>query len=192
MGSSEIRPGSVGSPVVHRPSSDEELAFLTVAELSALDPLAPGELHRADEALSRPAQAVRSSAEVRGHAHRGPGDAAGRAGRRGDRRGQDSRAAPRHSLGSQGPDRLSRLSHHLGRPAVQGASPQREGHGRRPARRGRRRARGQAYPGGAGPGRQLVRRQDAKPVGPAEGIERLLGRLGGRRRRGARRLRAGQ
>ena len=106
--------------------------------------------------------------------------------------GKISRSAPRNSLGSQGPDRLSRLSHHLGRTAVQGTSPQPEGHGRRPARGGRRRARGQALPGGAGPGRRLVRRQDAEPVGPAPGIERLVGRLGGRRCRGARGLRPGE
>ena len=51
-----------------------------------LDSLPPGELHRADEALPRAAQAVRSSAEVRGHADRGPGAQAGRKGRRRDRR----------------------------------------------------------------------------------------------------------
>ena len=49
-------------------------------------PHAAGQLDRADEALPRPAQAVRPAPEVRRHADRGPRPEAGRAGRRRDRR----------------------------------------------------------------------------------------------------------
>ena len=82
------------------------------------DPLAPGELDRVDEALSGPAQAVRPAAQVRGHAHGGACPETGGRGRCRACLGQVPRTAARHSLGSEGSDCLSRLSHHLGRTAV--------------------------------------------------------------------------
>ena len=156
-------------PPVKRPSSDEELAFLPVTELAGLirsrqvtstelTKLYLGRLKRFDPLLKCVVtlteelalkQAAAADAEIAV--------------------GQVSRSAPWHSLGGQGPDRLSRLSDHLGGAAVQGSRAQREGHRRRPARRGRRGARGQALAGGAGDGRPVVRRQDAQPLGPARG-----------------------
>ena len=85
-----------------------------------LDPKPADKLDRADEALSRPAQAIRPALEVRRDPHRGRRAQAGGRGRSRDRSRALSRAAARYSLGCEGPDRLSRVSHHLGSDALQG------------------------------------------------------------------------
>ena len=75
-----------------------------------------------------------------------------------------------------------------GASAVQGPGAQREGHGRRQAGRRWRGTRGQADPGRPGDGRPVVRRQDPQPLGPAARLERLIGRFRRGCRRGTRRL----
>ena len=176
----------IETPSASRPDSAEELAFLPVTELSALirsrqvssteltklylarlkrfDPLLKCVVTLTEElALKQAAQADREIAA-----------------------GTYPRPAARHSLGGQGPDRLSRLPDDLGRDAVQGPGDRREGDRGGPAGGGRRGAGGQAVARGAGAGRPLVRRPDPQPVGPADRLERLVGRLGlgGRRRTG--------
>ena len=133
---------------------------------------------------------VRPGPLVRGHGDGGARPRAGEAGRRGARRGEGPRAAPRDPLGRQGPDRRPRLPDDVGLGAVQGPDapgdrdrlPEARGGGRRPRRqdRGRR----------AGVGRRLVRRDDEEPVEARPGLERLIGRLGLGDRRRSRRLRA--
>ena len=70
------------------------------------------------------------------------------------------------------------LSDDLGGDAVQGPGDRRQGDRGGPAGGGRGGAGGQALAGRAGDGRPLVRRPDAQPVGPADRLERLVGRLG--------------
>ena len=121
-GRNRARPS--GSPELQRPDSDEALAFLSVAELSALirsrrlsstelTKLYLGRLKRFDPLLKCVVTLTEELALESG----------GAGGRR-DRGGQVSRPTPRHSLGRQGPDRLPGLSHDLGRPAVQGPDSQ--------------------------------------------------------------------
>ncbi len=76
-GRNQARPYASPSPSPPRPESDEAVAFLSLAELSALIRSRKVELDRADEAVPRPAQAVRPVIEVRGDAHRGAGPPAG-------------------------------------------------------------------------------------------------------------------
>ncbi len=161
-----------------RPGSDEELAFLPVAELSALlrsrqvssteltrlyldrlkrfDPLLKCVVTFTEEvALKQAAQADR---EIAAGQYRGP--------------------LARDPLGGQGPDRLSGLSDDLGCDAVQGPGDRREGQRRGTAGGGRRGAAGQALAGRAGDGRPVVRRPDAQPLGPTDRLERFVGGLG--------------
>ena len=173
---SEVRP--LDAAVPERPAADEDLAFLPVTKLAALDQGPQGDIGRVDAAVSGAAQAVRRAAQVRRHAHRRGRSVAGRRGRSRDRRRSLSRPAARHSVGREGPDRLSGLQDDLGSRALQGADARHEGDGRPPAGRSRGGAGGQADARCAGPGRPVVRRHDPQPVESRRGIERLVGRLG--------------
>ena len=165
-----------------KPDSAEDLAFLPVTELAALIRTRQVSSVELTKLYLDRLKQLRPAAALRRHAHRGAGAQAGGAGRPRDRRRPLSRAAARHPLGGQGPDRLSRLPDDLGRAAVQGPDDRREGDGRRAAGGGRRGARGQAVAGSAGDGRPLVRRHDAQPVGPAAAA-RAARRPARRRRR---------
>ncbi len=154
-----------------RPDSDDALAFLPVTELAAPGPDPAGHLDRADQALPRPAQAVRPAPEGGRHADGGPGAQAGGQGRRRAGRRALPRPAARHPLGGQGPDRLSRLPDHLGGGPVQGSGDQREGDRRRPPGGSGGGPGGQAQHGSPGPGGPLAGGDDAEPLGPAAGVE---------------------
>ena len=155
----------------------------------ALDRAEGAHLRAPDEHLSSPDRAVRSASSARVITLTKDLRArAGEAGRRGDRGGQVSRAAARHSVRREGSARHRGHRDDLRRGAVQEPRAGRRRRGRAASERGRRRARRQAEPGRARAQRHLVRRPDDEPVaarGRRVGIER-----GARRgdRRGARRL----
>ena len=136
----------VETPVVRRPESAEQLAFLSVVELSALirsrqisstelTKLYLERLKRFDPLLKCVVTLTEDVALKQAAA-----------GRSRDRRRALSRRAPRDSLGREGPDRLSRLSHHLGSDALQDAGDRWKGHGGCPAGRGRRGDGREAFP----------------------------------------------
>ena len=139
----------------------------------ALDRDEEADVRAAHEDLPRSPRAIRSQAALRHHAHARLGARAGEEGRRGDRRGQVSRSAARHSLGREGPARYRGDPDDVRRRAV---SQSRAHGGRRrgeAAQRRRRRARRQAEPRRARAQRHLVRRPDDESVAARGGIVRL-------------------
>ena len=122
----------------------EEIAFLPAHRLSALHQGAEDHVDAADEDLSRSHQAARSDAALRRDDHGGAGAGRGGAGRRGDRGGQVSRAAARHSVRREGSLRHEGRAHDVGLGGFRESRHRRGRRSRRAAARCRRGADGEA------------------------------------------------
>ncbi len=97
-----VRSTDAGAPL---PASDADIAFAPVTQLSRWIEQTQAHLRAAHEHLPRAHRAARSEDPLRHHAHEGLRARAGEEGRRGNCRGQVSRAAARHSVRRQGPAR---------------------------------------------------------------------------------------
>ena len=190
-------PGRVGSgtarrldavprvqPMALRPDDLEQLCFADIPTLAALIQTRQVScLELTDMYLARLAR-LDAELRVRGHAAARAGARQGRGARSRARARGDPRTAARHPLRRQGPPGRARRADHLGRRSVRGAGLRRGRRGRGAPRGGRRGADRQALARRARLGRRLVRRAHQQPLGSPAGLERLLGRAGGRDRRG--------
>ena len=176
-------------PALRRPANLEDVAFWPLAHLAQLLKTRQVTSVELTRDVSRSAQPLQRHAQLRRHLHRRTGDAAGAAGRRGDRGRAVPRSAARHAVGLQGHHRRARVSDAVGIGRLQGTGDRHRGDRRAPAARGGRGHAREADDRRARVGGPVVRRAHQQPVGSDGGIERIVGRTGERHRRRLRRVR---